>query len=177
MMATTHRERSPAIRHTAQDRRDAIVDAAMREYASGGFHGTPAAVIALQAGVSQPYLFALFDTKQKLFIAAVKRGFEQMCSLILRAAGEGGAAGDALNGVRTALLPLRQQRTLLLLQVHAFAPCADLDVRTVTRAGFEKTRRVLASVSEASDRLLRPLLAEQAMVSVAAAIDLLEAWS
>ena len=38
-------------------------------------------------------------------------------------------------------------------------------------------RRVLASVSGAWDRLLRPLLAEQAMVSVAAAIDLPEAWS
>ena len=38
-------------------------------------------------------------------------------------------------------------------------------------------RRVLASVSGASDRLLRPLLDEQAMVSVAAAIDLPEARS
>jgi hypothetical protein len=38
-------------------------------------------------------------------------------------------------------------------------------------------RRVLASVSGAWDRLLRPLLAEQAMVSVAAAIDLPETWS
>ena len=38
-------------------------------------------------------------------------------------------------------------------------------------------RPVLASVSGASDHLLRPLLDEQAMVSVAAAIDLPEAWS
>ena len=38
-------------------------------------------------------------------------------------------------------------------------------------------RPVLASVSGASDHLLRPLLDEQAMVSVAAAIALPEAWS
>ena len=38
-------------------------------------------------------------------------------------------------------------------------------------------RPVLASVSGASDHLLRPLLDEQAMVSVAAAIDLPEARS
>ena len=38
-------------------------------------------------------------------------------------------------------------------------------------------RPVLASVSGASDHLLRPLLDEQAMVSVAAAIDLREARS
>ena len=38
-------------------------------------------------------------------------------------------------------------------------------------------RRVLASVSGASDRLLRPPLDEQAIVSVAVAIDLPEARS
>ena len=38
-------------------------------------------------------------------------------------------------------------------------------------------RPALASVPGASDRLLRPLLDEQAMVSVAAAIDLPEARS
>ena len=38
-------------------------------------------------------------------------------------------------------------------------------------------RPVLASVSGASDRLLRPLLDEQAMVSVVAVIDLPEARS
>ena len=177
MMATTHRERSPAIRLTAQDRRDAIVDAATHEFASGGFHGIPAAVIALQACVSQPYPFALFGTKRNLFIAAVERGSERMRSVTLRAAGEGGAAGDALNGVRPALLPLRKQRRLRALQLHAFAACADLDVRAVTLAEFEPPRPVLASVSGASDRLLRPPLDEQAIVSVAVAIDLPEARS
>src|SRR5215472_2597238 len=113
MMAITSRKRSPGIRFTAAERRDAIVDAAVHEFALGGFDGTPAAVIALRAGVSQPYLFALFGTKRNLFIAAVKRGFEQTRGLIPRAAGEDGDAGDALNGVCTAVLPPRQQRTLL----------------------------------------------------------------
>jgi AcrR family transcriptional regulator len=74
MMATTNGERSPAIRRTAQERRDAIVEAAMHEFALGGFDGTPAAVIALRAGGSQSDLFALSGTKRNLFIAAVKRG-------------------------------------------------------------------------------------------------------
>ena len=70
MMATTGRERSPAIRLTAQPRRDAIVVAAMHEFALGVFDGTPAAVIALQAGGSQPDPFALLGTKRNLVIAA-----------------------------------------------------------------------------------------------------------
>ena len=70
MMATTGRERSPAIRLTAQQRRDAIVDAAMHEFALGVFDGTPAAVIALRAAGSQPDPFALLGTKRNLVIAA-----------------------------------------------------------------------------------------------------------
>src|SRR5215472_10346705 len=112
-----------SIRLTAQERRDQIVDAAVDEFALGGFGGIPAAVIALRAGVSQPYLFALSGMKRNLFIAAVQRGSERMRSLILRAAGEGGEGDDALNGVRTALLSLRRERTLPPLQLRAFAAC------------------------------------------------------
>ena len=68
MMATTGRERSPAIRLTAQPRRDAIVDAAMHEFALGVFDSTPAAAIALRAGGSQPDPFALLGTERSLLI-------------------------------------------------------------------------------------------------------------
>ena len=68
MMATTGRERSPAIRLTAQPRRDAIVDAAMHEFALGVFDSTPAA-IALRAGGSQPDPFAWLGSKRNLLIA------------------------------------------------------------------------------------------------------------
>ena len=176
MTVTTSTGLSPA-RRTARQRRAAIFDAAVQEFARTGMAGTPAAVIARRAGVSQPYLFKLFSTKRNLFIAAVKLGFERMRSVIVRAAGEGGDGGDALNGVHTAVLSLRRERTLVLLQLHAFAACEYLDVRTVPRAEYEKTRRTLASACGAPDRLLRSVLAQQAMLTVAAAMDLPEAWS
>ena len=49
--------------------------------------------------------------------------------------------------------------------------------RSVTRAEFENTRRVLALGPGAPDGLLRSPLAQQAMLSMAAALDLLKAWS
>jgi|SRR5215467_7682861 len=177
MIATPSKERSPATRLTAQERRDQIVDAAVDEFAQGGFGGIPAAVIALRAGVSQPSPFALSGTKRNLFIPAVTLGSEQMRSVILRAAGEGGEGHDALNGVRTALLSLRRERTLPPPQLRAFAACEYMGVRTVTRTEFEKTRRALAPACGAPNRLLRSVLAQQAMLSVAAAMDLPEAWS
>jgi len=93
-MAATNRERSPAIRLTAAERRDAIVDAAIHEFSLDGFDGTPAADIAVREGVSPSYLFALFGTKRDLFIAPVKRGFGQLRGAIPRAAEEQSRAGD-----------------------------------------------------------------------------------
>lgn len=54
--------------------------------------------------------------------------------------------------------------------MHEFA-------RSVTRAEFENTRRVLGLAPGAPGRLLRSPLAQQAMLSMAAALDLLKAWS
>src|SRR5689334_10282768 len=71
--ATATRKRVPA-----RERRDAIIEVAVHEFAHGGLHGTPVDRIARRVGVAQPYVFALFGSKRDLFLAAVERGFEVM---------------------------------------------------------------------------------------------------
>jgi AcrR family transcriptional regulator len=61
----------------AAERRDALIAAAIEEFAVGGFHGTPVDRIARRVGVAQPYVFSLFPTKRDLFIAAVERAARQ----------------------------------------------------------------------------------------------------
>jgi AcrR family transcriptional regulator len=112
----------------------------MHEFARNGFDGTPAAAIAARAGVSPPLLFKMFGTKRNLFIATVKLGSERIRDVILRSAAEDGERRDALNGVRASLLSLLQERTLLLLQLQAFAACNDLNIRAATRAEFTAVR-------------------------------------
>ena len=60
-------------RSTAAERRDAVLRAAQVAFARGGLHGTSTEEIAEAAGISQPYLFRLFGTKKKLFVATVER--------------------------------------------------------------------------------------------------------
>src|ERR1700691_2396225 len=60
----------------ASERRDALIEAAVHEFAQGGLHGTPVDRIARRVGVAQPYVFSLFASKRELFLAAVQRGFE-----------------------------------------------------------------------------------------------------
>src|SRR5258708_18141881 len=70
-MAATHQ------RMSAEDRREAIVEIALRAFGEGGLHGTSTEAIAVEAGVSQPYLFRLFKTKRELYLACCRACVER----------------------------------------------------------------------------------------------------
>jgi AcrR family transcriptional regulator len=105
------------------------------EFAARGLDGTPAQDIARRAGISHPYLFRLFSTKKALFLALVSRCFQQVGQALATAAA-GHTGEDALQAMGSAFGQLCQQRTLPLMQLHAYAACADPDIRAATRAAF-----------------------------------------
>src|SRR6188474_1848795 len=65
-------------RMSATERREAIVAAATREFATGGLVGASTEAIARRVGVSQPYVFQLFGTKKELFLAVVRSCFARV---------------------------------------------------------------------------------------------------
>src|SRR5437868_6577050 len=89
-MATTSTSEggTPRPRVPAAERRGALIDAAVHEFARGGLYGTPVDRIARRVGVAQPYVFSLFGTKRELFLAAVERGFELTAETFTTAAAE-----------------------------------------------------------------------------------------
>src|SRR5438067_5282978 len=86
-MATTQTQ-SPRQRVPAAERRDALIDAAVHEFALRGLYGTPVDKIARRVGVAQPYVFSLFGSKRDLFLAAVERNFELVAETFTKAAEE-----------------------------------------------------------------------------------------
>ena len=119
-------------RISKEERRREIIEAATREFAVGGLHGTPVAAIAKRVGVSQPYLFQLFGTKKELFLAAVRRTFERTIGTFRSAAAEAGqdAATEAvLTSMGVAYQQLLDDRRLLLMQMQAYAACEDDEIR------------------------------------------------
>src|SRR5947199_9710737 len=86
-MAITSKS-NPRQRVPASERRDALIEAAVHEFAHGGLHGTPVDRIARRVGVAQPYVFSLFANKRELFLAAVQRGFERVAEAFTKAAAE-----------------------------------------------------------------------------------------
>lgn len=87
---------SSRTRVPAAQRRDALIEAAVVEFAHGGLHGTPVERIARRVGVTQPHVFSLFaSNKRELFVAAVKRGFELVGESFRKAAEGAGADPSA----------------------------------------------------------------------------------
>ena len=159
-----------------------IVDKAITAFAVGGLHGTSTETIARMAGITQPYLFRLFGTKRELFIAAVRADFERMQTGFERAAEEAGGreAGPeaVLHAMAHAYDDFLRDRTLLLLQLQAYAACDDVEVRAAVREGFGRIVEMVRSRSGAPDAVIRDWMAIGMLWNVAVAMDLphLKTW-
>jgi len=145
----TTRQRVPAA-----ERRDALIDAAVHEFAHGGLHGTPVDRIARQVGVAQPYVFSLFGSKRELFLAAVERCFDRVAKLFARTAAEFDPATappdiDVLKAMGNAYVDLlASDRDYLMLQHQAYAACDDEVIRERVRACYA---RLVVRVEELCD--------------------------
>ena len=123
-------------RKTAEERREAVLDAALQEFALRGLDGASTEAIAAKAGISQPYVFRLFGTKKELFKAAVSRCFRQTLELFQRAA-EGKRGAEALEAIGHAYMDeLLPDRTRLRAQMQAYSACDDPEICEVVRNGY-----------------------------------------
>jgi len=169
-MKTTDAPPSP--RQTADARRNAIIDAAIVEFAVYGLHGTATEIIARRAGISQPYIFRLFGSKKEVFLAALERVYDRIASTFLAAADATDTGGDVLTAMGDAYKTSLAGRDGLFLLLQAFAASSDREVRAVAHDRYAALYRTVAARSGAGEEALRRFFAYGMLRTVAAAIDL-----
>jgi AcrR family transcriptional regulator len=156
---------------SAEERREMVLEAAVAEFARHGLAGTSTEDVARRAGISQPYLFRLFPTKKALFLALVERCHQRIAEAFTAAAGD--KTGDeALQAMGDAYERLLVDRTLLLLQMQAYAACEDPDIRAETRAGFKRLWTLVERLSGLPFDQVVTFFAMGMLMNVAAAMDL-----
>jgi AcrR family transcriptional regulator len=168
---------TPTRRVPAAERRDALISAAVHEFAQTGLHGTPVDRIARRVGVAQPYVFSLFANKRELFLAAVERGFERVLE-IFEAAAAAYRAGessvdceDALGAMGHAYVELlHSDRDYLLLQHQSYAACADDVVRDRVRHRYAELAFRVQELSGASPERIDEFFRKGMALNVAAAL-------
>ena len=162
-------------RLSAGDRRQAVLDVATAEFAVAGLHGTSTETIARRAGISHPYVFRLFGTKKGLFLAVVERCFRRTLATFEEAATQAKTIEDpsaVLHAMGKAYIDLLADREMLLVQLHAYAACADPDVETVVRRGYGEIYELVQRVSGANADEIRQFFATGMLLNVIAAMNL-----
>ena len=161
------------LRRSAEERREDVLQAALQAFASGGPERTSTADIAEIAGISQPYLYRLFPTKQALFLAAIERTFQKVCTVFEAAAAgkTGEAAREAMVAAYTELL--RADRTFLKLQLQAYAASTDdEDVRRVTMRSYARLWDAVVTLTGMTTEETREFFAFGMLCNVVAAFGL-----
>ncbi len=157
---------------TADERREAVLEAAERVFAARGLHGTPTMEIAKAAGISQAYLFRLFPTKSELFVALNERVNNRIYDTFLRAAADAKAAGeDVLSAMGRAYIGLLGDRNLLLNQLHAHGASDDPAIRDQMRACFARLVELVERESGADPEAVRLFFAHGMLLNVLASMD------
>ena len=175
---TTSESKQARQRVPAAERRDALIEAAIHEFAQTGYHGPPVDRIARRVGVAQPYVFSLFGSKRELFLQAVERCFQQVYEMLAAAATEFDPAIAVPDS--TALAPmansyieqLDDNRDILLLQQHAYAACSDDEIRPRVRACYERLQAQVKELSGADDETIEDFFRYGMWINVNAALGL-----
>ena len=162
-------------RLTAEDRREAILQAAMEAFADKGLHGTSTETIARTAGISQPYLFRLYGTKKELFLAAVRRCFDDTLDRFSRAVAEGAPNMPVTHWIGEAYTEMLRDGTRLRMQMQSYVACDDPDVRAAVQTGFGEVTEYVASVAGVEAFRLATFMGRGMLLNVMASMDVLEA--
>ena len=128
---------SSRIRQTAEERRDDVLDAATHAFGRSGYRGTSTAEIAKLAGISQPYIYALFPNKRDLFLAAHARMAATLRATFMAAAAGHDGPEERLRAMGQAYRSLVEaNRDQLLLQMQAHAAAGDPEIGPAVAAAF-----------------------------------------
>jgi AcrR family transcriptional regulator len=163
---------STTVRKSQAVRREEILAAAVEEFGEHGYHGGSTEGIARRAGISQPYVFRLFGTKQELFKAVVTRCFRETLELFQRAA-EGKRGREALGAMGDAYVAqLTADRTRLKLQMQAYAASDEAEIADVVRHGFGDLVAYVERVSGLEAKDVAGFFAQGMLLNVFASMGL-----
>src|ERR687884_1138907 len=123
-------------RISSEERRDQLIAAAVSEFAATGFHATSTTAIAKRAGISQPYVYALFPNKRELFLAANVEVKERIRGAFVEAARGLETPEERLHAMGQAYVDLLENREEIMFQHQANAAAGDPELREPIRREF-----------------------------------------
>jgi AcrR family transcriptional regulator len=161
----------PGARRSADERRREIVEIAIEHFAFNGYKAASTNQVAGEAGISQPYLFRLFQTKRDLFLACHELIHSRIRDTFANAA-SGLPQPERLQAMGRAYAELLADRTALLFQMQSYAACADPEIQEQVRRCYGELVREVERISGATPPELWRFFANGMLLNVIASLDL-----
>ena len=164
----------PALGTTTKSdqRRQAVVEAAVHCFASKGYYGTSTGAVAARAGISQPYVYRLFPDKQSLFVAAANWASERL--LAARLAHLEALSPEERKNPQAVLEAFRrghadlvsQDRDLLLFLLQGSCAAGEPQIAAALQACYAAQVELIQTHSRASDEEVRRLFGSELLANV-----------
>ena len=167
---------SKGTRISSEERRQQLMAAAVTEFAANGFHATSTTTIAKRAGISQPYVYALFPSKRDLFLAASAEVKDRILGAFAEAARGLETSEERLHAMGKAYVDLLDNREEIMFQHQANAAAGDPELREPIRRDFMALFDDVARLSGASEEEVWDFMATGMLLNVIAALDLPEQY-
>lgn len=159
-------------RSTAAERREHLLNVAMAEFAQRGYEGGSTERIAKAAGISQPYVFRLFGSKQLLFVATIERCMSDTLAMFEDATGDGRGEG-ALEAIGNRYGEwITSSPIYLQCQLAGYAACDVPEVREAMRLGYGRLVEFAERVSGADPELVARFFAKGMLLNVVTAMQI-----
>ena len=133
---------------SAQGTRDAITGAARTLFVARGYAGTPIELIAREAGVAVPTVYAVFGTKRAVLESMLDAMDRDAGPGGLSAAMQGGSSAAQVDELAKFLTRLFTQNGDLIAATRA-ASASDAGMRDLARKGTQRHRRETKKIADA----------------------------
>ena len=176
MDESDHKTLHARAQHTSTNRREEILEAAVAVFAESGYYRATTAQVAERVGISQPYVYRFFETKEALFLAALERATDR----IVRVFSEVQASPEQLaEEMGRAYVELtRTHRNEIVLQVQAQG-IRDEPIRQAMRSSMRRvkdvvTQRLMTAGIRNTQPQVSAFLAKGMLCNVAAVLGMPE---
>ncbi|MCR2806919.1 TetR/AcrR family transcriptional regulator [Paenibacillus soyae] len=158
----------------ALNRKDQILDAAASLFAENGYYKTTTAGVAASVGVTQPYVFHFFKTKESLYLAVLERAYQRILYAFSTVDAPPEQLKETMGRAFTELIGSHRDEILLVMMAYA---TPEKEVRAYTRREIaiiheRVTARFQAAGIPDADVEASSFIAEGLLIAMSETLDL-----
>lgn len=117
-----------------EDRKEQILNVAVSVFSKNGYYKTTTAMIAKEAGVTQPYIFHFFKSKEELFMKVLDRAAGRIYETFSQTDAPPSELMSTMGSGFRRIIETHREEVLMVMQAHAVAEPA---IREHIRAKFQ----------------------------------------